>query len=222
MAAAIGAGLPITEPHGNIVVDIGGGTTNVAIIASAAVVSSMSLRAAGNAMDEAIHDYVRGKYSMLIGERTAEEVKQELGTARALSDDEKTKERRMEVVGKDLVDGSAKAVEITSSEVCDAIEPVLSEIVAGARRVIEDAQPDATADIYHTGIILTGGGALLNGMSERLQKELCLHVVTADAPLAAVALGAGRLLVEPEKLQRAAIPSDVPAWQMSEELIVNW
>ena len=86
----------------------------------------------------------------------------------------------------------------------------------------EDSQPDVTADIYHTGIILTGGGALLNGMSERLQKELCLHVVTADAPLAAVALGAGRLLAEPEKLQRASIPSDVPAWQMSEELIVNW
>src|SRR5438105_1345035 len=113
LAAALGAGLDFDDEHAHLVVDIGGGTTNVAIIASAAVVSSMSLRAAGNAMDEAIHDYVRGKYSMLIGERTAEEVKQELGTARALSDDEKTKERRMEVVGKGLVDGSAKAVEIS-------------------------------------------------------------------------------------------------------------
>ncbi|HKC62973.1 MAG TPA: rod shape-determining protein [Pyrinomonadaceae bacterium] len=222
LAAALGAGLDFDDEHAHLVVDIGGGTTNVAIIASAAVVSSMSLRAAGNAMDEAIHDYVRGKYSMLIGERTAEEVKHELGTARIVQDNQKFEERRIEVVGKDLVDGSAKAVEITSSEVCEAIEPVLAEITSGARRVIEEAQPDATADIYHTGIILTGGGALMDGMSERLQKELRLHVVTADNPLAAVAFGAGRLLEEPEKLQRVTIRQDVPAWQMSEELIVNW
>ncbi|PYS48484.1 MAG: rod shape-determining protein [Acidobacteria bacterium] len=222
LAAALGAGLNFDDERAHLVVDIGGGTTNIAIIASAAVVSSLSLRAAGNSMDEAIHDYVRSKYSMLIGERTAEEVKKELGAARSLVNEQKAEERRMEVVGKDLVDGSAKAVEITSGEVCEAIEPVLSEITSGARRVIEDAQPDATADIYHTGIILTGGGALMNGMSERLQRELRLHVVTADDPLAAVAFGAGRLLEEPEKLQRVSIRQDAPAWQMSEELIVNW
>ena len=222
LAAALGAGLEFEDERAHLIVDIGGGATNVAIIASAAVVSSVSLPSAGNAMDEAIHDYVRARYSMNIGERTAEEVKKEMGTARAPEDDQQIEERRLEVVGKDLVDGSAKAVEISNSEVCEAIEPVIAEIIGGVRRAVEDSQPDVTADIYHTGIILTGGGALLNGMSERLQKELCLHVVTADAPLAAVALGAGRLLVEPEKLQRAAIPSDVPAWQMSEELIVNW
>jgi rod shape-determining protein MreB len=222
LAAALGAGLDFEDERAHLVVDIGGGTTNVAIVASAAVVSSISLPSAGNAMDEAIHDYVRAKYSMLIGERTAEEVKKELGTGRLLQEDQQTEERQMEVIGKDLVDGSAKAIEISSAEVCEAIEPVLAEIVAGVRRVIEDSQPDVTADIYHTGIILTGGGALLDGMAERLQKELRLHVVIADDPLAAVALGAGRLLEEPERLQRAAIPPDVPAWQMSEELIVNW
>jgi rod shape-determining protein MreB len=222
LAAALGAGLDFEDERAHLVVDIGGGTTNVAIIASGAVISSISFPAAGNAMDEAIHDYVRGKYSMLIGERTAEEVKQEMGTARLFAEDQKIEERRTEVVGKDLVDGSARAVEVSGHEVCEAIEPVLAEIVTGVRRVVEDSQPDVTADIYRTGIILTGGGALMDGMAERLQTELRLHVVMAEEPLAAVALGAGRLLAEPERLQRATIPSDVPAWQMSEELIVNW
>lgn len=222
LAAALGAGLDFEDERAHLVVDIGGGTTNVAIVASGAVVSSLSLPSAGNTMDEAIHNYVRGKYSMLIGERTAEDIKKEMGTAHALAEGQEVEERRTELVGKDLVDGSAKAVEIGSREVCEAIEPVLSEIVMGVRRVIEDSQPGVTADIYHTGIILTGGGALLDGMAERLQKELRLHVVTADEPLEAVALGAGRLLAEPERLQRVSIPQDVPAWQMSEELIVNW
>ena len=171
-------------------------------------------------MDEAIRDYVRGKYSMQIGERTAEEVKKELGTARAAA--EPFTERSMEVVGKELVDGSAKAVEIGSHEVCEALEPVISEIIMGVRRAIEESQPDVTADIYHTGIILTGGGALLDGMAERLQQELHLHVAVADEPLFSVALGAGRLLAHPDKLQRVSIRHDIPAWQASEELIVNW
>jgi rod shape-determining protein MreB len=224
LAAALGAGIGFDDERAHLIVDIGGGTTNVAIVASAAVVSSVSLPAAGHTMDEAIHDYVRGKHSLLIGERAAEEVKKELGTAEAcdISGDEKRKERLMEVVGKDLVDGSARAIELSSAEVCEAIEPVLTDIITGVRRVVEDAQPGVTADIYHTGVVLTGGGALLDRMAERLQKELRLHVVTADEPLAAVALGAGRLLAEPEKLQRAAIPSDIPPWQMTEAMIVNW
>ncbi|HYY56452.1 MAG TPA: rod shape-determining protein [Pyrinomonadaceae bacterium] len=227
LAAALGAGLDFEEERAHLVVDIGGGTTNIAIIASAAVVSSVSLRSAGNTMDEAIRDYVRNKHTMQIGERMAEEVKKELGTARSSSSaaangNEPFKERYKEVVGKDLTDGSAKAVELSSTEVCEALEPVISELVAGARRVIEESQPDVTADIYHTGIILTGGGALLDGMAERLQQELRLHVATADEPLASVALGAGRLLAHPEKLQRVSIRQDVPAWQASEELIVNW
>jgi rod shape-determining protein MreB len=203
-------------------VDIGGGTTNIAIVASAAIVSSSSLRVAGNAMDDAIREYVRSKYEMQIGERTAEEVKKELGASRAGGEAGQPEVRRMEVVGKELTSGLAKAVEINSDEVSEALDPVLSEIVAGARRAIEESQPDVTADIYQTGLILTGGGALLGGMAERLQTALRLHVTVADNPLAAVALGAGRLLADPERLQRAAIREDVPVWQGSEELVVNW
>ena len=224
LAAALGAGLSFEDERAHLIVDIGGGTTNIAIIASAAVVQSMSLLAAGNAMDEAVRDYVRTQHTMQIGERTAEQVKKELGTARTGGKKEKndSQERRMEVVGKELTDGSAKAVDLTSREVCEALEPVLAEIIVGVRRVIEESQPDVTADIYHTGIILTGGGALLDGMAERLQQELKLHVVVADDPLSAVALGAGRLLEDTERLQRVAIREDAPAWQTSEELIVNW
>lgn len=220
LAAALGAGLSFDDERAHLVVDIGGGTTNIAIIASAAVVSSVSLPAAGNAMDEAIRDFMRTRHALLIGERTAEEVKTELGTARAGNTDET--ERRIEVVGKELTDGLAKTVEVSAKEVCEALEPVLAEIITGARRAIEESQPDVTADIYRTGIILTGGGALLNGLSTRLQEELRLHTVVAEDPLAAVALGAGRLLAEPERLQRVSIREDVPAWQASEELIVNW
>jgi rod shape-determining protein MreB and related proteins len=222
LAAALGGGLSFEDERAHLVLDIGGGTTNVAIIASGAVVSSVSLRAAGNGMDEAIRDYVRSKHAMQLGERTAEEVKKELGTALVGDASSPDEERRMEVVGKDLTQGSAKAVEISAGEVREALEPVLSEIIAGARRVIEESQPDVTADIYHTGVILTGGGALLNGLAERLQKELGLHVAVVDDPLSSVVLGAGRLLAHPDRLQRASIRDDVPAWQASEETVVNW
>jgi rod shape-determining protein MreB len=161
---------------------------------------------------------------MQLGERTAEEVKKELGMAHltGAASSSPGEEKRMEVVGKDLTEGLAKAVEITSNEVREALEPVLAEIIAGARRAIEESQPDVTADIYHTGVVLTGGGALLNGMPERMQKELGLHVTVAEEPLAAVALGAGRLLAQPDKLQRASIREDIPAWQLVEEPAVNW
>ena len=218
LCAALGAGLSYDEERARLVVDIGGGTTNIAIIASGAVVSSTSLNAAGNAMDEAIRDYVRSKYEMQLGERAAEQLKQELSAGGERS----VPERRMEVVGKQLTDGLAKAVEISAEEVREALEPVVVEIIAGARRVIEESKPDVTADIYQTGLILTGGGALLEGMAERLQRELRLHVAQADDPLAAVALGAGKLLANKEKLYRAAIREDVPVWQAQEELVVNW
>jgi rod shape-determining protein MreB len=223
LAAALGGGLDFEDERAHLVVDIGGGTTNVAVVASAAIVSSSSLPAAGNAMDEAIRDYLRSKHALLIGERTAEEVKKELGGAIAApSMENKPEEKRLEVVGKDLVNGAAKAVQVSGSEVAEALEPVLSEIIAGVRRAIEEAPPDATADIYHTGVILTGGGALLEGMVERLTKELRLKVTLADSPLEAVVLGAGRLLTSPEKLHRASIRQDVPIWEASEELVVNW
>jgi len=215
LCAALGAGLAYEDERAHLVVDIGGGTTNVAIIASGAVVSSNSLAAAGNAMDQTICDHVRSKYEMQLGERTAENVKKEL-SAMVRGD------RKMEIVGKQLTDGLAKCVEITAGEVREALEPVVSDIVAGVRRAIEESKPDVTADIYQTGLILTGGGALLEGMAERLQKELRLHVAVADDPLAAVALGAGRLLVEKARLQRAAIREDAPVWETEPALVVNW
>lgn len=221
LAAALGAGLSFDDERAHLVVDIGGGTTNIAIIGSAAVVSSNSLPIAGNAMDEAIRDYVRSKYEMQIGERTAEQVKKELG-AMSDGDEPKSRANTIEIVGKRLTDGLAKAVEISSGEVREALDPVMAEIIAGARRAIEESQPDVTADIYQTGLILTGGGALLGRMAERLRNELKLHVAVADEPLAAVALGCGRLLAHPERLHRAAIRDDIPVWQTSEELVVNW
>ncbi|HYE14721.1 MAG TPA: rod shape-determining protein [Pyrinomonadaceae bacterium] len=214
LCAALGAGLGADDDErAHLVVDIGGGTTNIAIIACGAVVSSTSLTAAGNAMDQAICDYVRAKYEMQLGERAAERLKKELGSNGGA---------KMEIVGKQLTDGLAKAVEISAEEVREALEPVVSEIVAGARRAIEESKPDVTADIYQTGLVLTGGGALLDGMAERLQKELRLHVAVADDPLAAVALGAGRLLSDKERLHRAAIREDVPVWQAEQALVVNW
>jgi rod shape-determining protein MreB len=221
LCAAIGAGLTSDDERAHLIVDIGGGTTNVAIVASGAIVSSNSLKTAGNAMDEAIRDYVRAKYEMQLGERTAEQLKKQLGEKRARGESE-SEPQRVEVVGKELTTGMAKAVEIGLDEVREALEPVVSEIVAGARRAVEESQPDVTADIYQTGLILTGGGALLDGMADRLQRELKLHVAVAEDPLCAVAVGAGRLLAETERLQRAAIREDVPVWQASEELVVNW
>jgi rod shape-determining protein MreB len=216
LCAAFGAGLRQDDERAHLVVDIGGGTTNVAIIASGAVVSSHSLPAAGNSMDQAICDYVRSKYEMQIGERSAENIKKQLGNVGSSC------EGRMEIIGKQLTDGLAKVVEIEASEVREALEPIVADIVAGARRAIEESKPDVTADIYQTGLILTGGGALLGGMAERLQRDLRLHVAVADDPLVAVALGAGRLLTDKARLHRVAIREDVPVWEAEHALVVNW
>jgi rod shape-determining protein MreB and related proteins len=217
LAAALGAGLDFEDEQAHLVVDIGGGTTNIAILASGGVVSSVSVQAAGNAMDEAIRDYLRVRYAMRIGERTAERVKRELGLAWEAD----SQEMEIEVVGKQQANGAALPITINSREVSGAMAPVLSEIVSAVRRVIEDAKPEVTADIYYSGITLTGGGALLRGMTERLQHELNLRVTTPEDPLTTVALGAGRLLAEPEKLQRAALRLDVPVWEDAERFAVN-
>ena len=219
LAAAVGAGLDLEDEHARLVVDIGGGTTNIAIVASGGVISSLSLPIAGNAMDEAIREYMRVTHSIQIGECTAERVKRELGAAC-----EKTPVAvsQMEVVGKHLSNGAARPVEIDSCEVRTALEPVLTEIVRGIRRVIEEAHPEVTADLYYYGVILTGGGALLTGMADRLRDELELHVVLAEEPLLSVALGAGRLLEDPGKLERAAIRQDIRVWEAMPELVVNW
>src|SRR5215213_5096346 len=187
-----------------------------ALGAGGAIVASHSRQAAGNSMDQAICDYVRAKYEMQLGERSAENLKKEIGGTG------EGREGKMEIVGKQVTDGLAKVVEIRAEEVGEAIEPVVAEIVEGARKLIEESKPDVTADIYQTGLILTGGGALLGGTAERLQKDLRLHVAVADDPLGAVALGAGRLLTDKARLTRAAIREDVPVWQSEQNLVVNW
>jgi rod shape-determining protein MreB and related proteins len=217
LAAGLGAGLDFEDEQAHLVVDIGGGTTNVAILASGGVVSSVSVPAAGNAMDEAIRDYLRVRHAVQLGERTAERIKRELGSACNLES-----ELEMEIVGKQLANGCALPMTIGAREVRGALEPVISEIISTVRRVIEDAKPEVTADIYYSGITLTGGGALLNGMADRLENDLRLQVRMADDPLTTVALGAGKLLTEPEKLQRASLRLDMPAWESEEKLVVNW
>lgn len=220
LAAGLGAGLSLDDERAHLVVDIGGGTTNIAIIASGGVVSSVSLTAAGNAMDESIRDYVRSNYCLQIGEYTAEALKKELG---ALSNDEiRGDQQKVQVVGKQLSDGSACAIDITADEVREALEPVLAEIVAGIRRVLEDAQPEAVADIYYSGLILTGGGSLLKGIRERLQSELKLRVTMTADPITTVVMGAGLLLTESDHLYRCAIRQNLPVWQEAEELVVSW
>jgi rod shape-determining protein MreB len=218
LAAALGCGLDFEDEQARLVVDVGGGTTNIAILASGGVISSVSLDAAGNAMDEAVKDYLRVRYAIQIGERTAERVKRELGTA-CRSSSEQTE---LEIVGKQLANGAALPVKIESEEVRNALEPVLAEIISAVRRVIEDAKPEVTADIYYSGLMLTGGGALLSGMAERLQNDLNLRVTTTEDPLTTVAQGAGRLLSDPDRLQRASLRLDAPAWQGAEKLVVNW
>ena len=217
LAAALGAGLDLDDEKAHLVVDIGGGTTNIAILASGGVVCSVSLTAAGNAMDEAIRDYLHAKYAVQVSELTAEHVKRELGMA--WKSDQGYKQ--IEVVGKQLANGAALPITIDSLEVSGAIEPILLEIVSAVRRVIEEAKPEATADIYYSGLVLTGGTALMNGMAERLQNDLNLKVTTAEDPLTTVAMGAGRLLAEPEKLHRAALRLDVPVWEDAEKLVVS-
>jgi rod shape-determining protein MreB len=155
-----------------------------------------------------------------IGEYTAEALKKELG---ALSDQEiGSAVRKMEIVGKQLSDGSACAVHVTAEEVREALEPVLADIVTGIKRVIEEAQPEAVADIYYSGMILTGGGSLLKGIKERLQTELNLRATMPENPITTVVMGAGMLLSEPDHLYRCATRQNLPVWQESEELVVTW
>ena len=221
LAAALGAGLDFDNEQAHLIVDIGGGTTNIAILASGGVVNSVSVPAAGNAMDDAIRDYLRLRYAVQFGERTIERVKRELGSASADQWDKRL-DVELEIVGKQLANGAALPIAISAREVRNAVQGVVAEIISAVRRVIEDASPEVTADIYYSGLILTGGGALLHGMSDRLQTDLNLQVTIPEDPLTTVALGAGRLLAEPERLQRASLRLDAPAWEQADNLVVNW
>jgi rod shape-determining protein MreB len=200
MAAAIGAGLPITEPSGNMVVDIGGGTTDVAVISLAGIVYSKSVRVAGNELDEAIIQYIKRKYNLLIGERTAEQVKVEIGSA--FPQDQPLS---MELKGRDLIEGIPKTLTVTDGEIREAMSEPVSVIVNAVRVALERTPPELSADIVDRGIVLTGGGSLLRGLDKLLREETGLPVMVAENPLSCVVLGTGRMLTDFDLLRKISI-----------------
>lgn len=199
MAAAIGVGLPVQEAAGNMIVDIGGGTTEVAIISLSGIVYSRSVRVAGDELDEAIINYMKRAYNLMIGERTAEEIKLRIGSAYPLG-----KESTMEVKGRDMVAGLPKTITITSQEVREAMLEPLNTIIDAVRTTLERCPPELSADLVDRGIMLAGGGALLRGLDKLLQEETALPVHVADDPLSAVGEGAGRVLSEIEFLRKVS------------------
>jgi rod shape-determining protein MreB and related proteins len=200
MAAAIGAGLPITEPSGNMVVDIGGGTTDIAVISLAGIVYSKSVRVAGNEMDEAIIQSIKKKYNLLIGERTAEQIKLEIGSAFPL-DEPVT----MEIKGRDLIEGIPKTLTITDAEIREALAEPISIILNAVRVALERTPPELSADIVDRGIVLTGGGSLLKNLDKLLREETGLPVSVAEDPLSSVVLGTGKMLSDFDLLRKISL-----------------
>lgn len=200
MAAAIGAGLPITEPTANMVVDIGGGTTEVAVISLSGVVYSKSVRVAGDKMDEAILQYIKRKHNLAIGERTAEEIKTTIGNVLPEEPYE-----TMDIKGRDLVAGIPKTVIVSSKEIQAAIAEQVDIIVEAVRVALESTPPELAADIVDQGIVLTGGGALLKNLDQRLRNETGMPIIVADDPLSSVVLGSGKALDQLEILREIAI-----------------
>jgi rod shape-determining protein MreB len=200
MVAAIGAGLPITEPSGNMVVDIGGGTTDIAVISLSGIVYSRSVRMAGNQMDEAIMNYLKRKYNLLVGERTAEQIKMEIGSAYPLD-----KPLTMEIKGRNLIEGVPKTITIDDSEIREALSECISTIMNAIRVALERTPPELSADISDRGIVLTGGGALLKNLDKRIREETGLPVSIADDPLASVVLGTGKRLCDFKLLRKISI-----------------
>jgi rod shape-determining protein MreB and related proteins len=205
MAAAIGVGLPVQDAAGNMIIDIGGGTTEVALISLSGIVFSRSVRVAGDELDEAIAGYMKRAYNLMIGERTAEEIKIKIGSAYPVE-----KETSMEVKGRDLVAGLPKTLTITSQEVREALLEPISTIVESVRVTLERCPPELSADLVDRGLVLAGGGALLRGLDKLLQEETGLPVHVAEDPLSAVAEGTGRALSELKFLRQVA-SSDRPA-----------
>ncbi|SDR10039.1 rod-share determining protein MreBH [Virgibacillus salinus] len=199
VAAAIGADLPVDEPIANVIVDIGGGTSEVGIISFGGVVSCNSIRIGGDKMDEEITHFIRKKYNILIGERTAENIKMDIGHAH-----EEHTEEKMEVRGRDMVTGLPKTVTVSSKEVYSALKESLQQILETIRATLEECPPELSGDIVDRGIVLTGGGALLNGMKDWLADEIIVPVHIAPNPLESVAIGTGRALKMITKLQKAA------------------
>ena len=205
MAAAIGTGLPVGEPSGSMVVDIGGGTTEVAVISLGGIVESRSIRIGGDEEDEAIIEWVKKEYNLLLGERTAEQIKMAIGSAFPYED-----EPAAEVRGRDLLTGLPKTIILTSPEVREAIEEPVQQIVDAVKYTLDKTPPELSADIIERGIVVTGGGGLLRGIDERLAHETGMPIVTADRPLQSVVLGSGRCLEDFDALQGVLISSSRP------------
>ncbi|MEO5953023.1 MAG: rod shape-determining protein [Chloroflexia bacterium] len=200
MVAAIGAGLPITEPGGNMVVDIGGGTTDVAVISLAGIVYSRSVRVAGNELDEAIIQYLKRKYNLLVGERTAEQIKMTIGSASELD-----KPITMEIKGRNLIEGVPRTLTIGDEEIRESLSEGISTIMNAIRVALERTPPELSADISDRGIVLTGGGGLIKNLDKRIRQETGLPVSIAEDPLACVVLGIGKMLSDFKLLRRIAI-----------------
>jgi rod shape-determining protein MreB len=192
--------LPITEPSGNMVVDIGGGTTDVAVISLSGIVYSRSVRVAGNEMDDAIMQYMKRKYNLLIGETTAEKVKMYLGSAYELD-----KPLSMEIKGRNLIEGVPKTITVEDAEIREALSECVATIMNAIRVALERTPPELSADISDRGIVLTGGGAMLKNLDKRIRQETGLPVSIAEDPLASVVLGTGKMLTEFRLLRRIAI-----------------
>ncbi len=202
MVAAIGAGLPITEPSGNMIVDIGGGTTDIAVISLSGIVYSRSVRLAGNEMDDAITQYIKRKYNLLIGERTAEHIKIEIGSAYPLDEP-----LSMEIKGRNLIEGIPKTLVITDDEIREALSECVGTIVNAVRVALERTPPELSADIVDKGIVLTGGGSMLRNLDRRIREETSLPVTLADDPLSSVVLGTGKMLSDFHLLKKISIDS---------------
>jgi len=200
MAASIGVGLPIQEPAGNMIIDIGGGTTEIAVISLAGIVFSRSIRIGGDEMDDAITEYLKKTYNLMVGERTAEDIKMKIGSAYPLEE-----ELTMEVRGRDLVAGLPKMVTVSSEEVREALADPISQIVESVRITLERTPPELSADLIERGIVMAGGGSLLKGLDKLIQEETGLPVYVADDPLTAVALGTGKVLTELHYLRRVTV-----------------
>jgi len=200
MAAAIGAGMPITEPSGNMIVDIGGGTTDIAVISLAGIVYSKAVRVAGNEMDEAIIQYIKKTYNLLIGERTAEQIKIEVGSAFPLEE-----RMTMEIKGRHLIEGVPKTITISDEEIREALAETVNVIVDAVRVALERTPPELSADIVDRGIVLTGGGSMLKNLDKRLREETGLPLAMAEDPLSSVVLGAGKMLSDFNLLRKISI-----------------
>lgn len=203
MAAAIGAGLPIHEPSGNMIVDIGGGTTEVAVISLGGVVTASSVRVGGDELDEAIIQFVKKEFSVALGERTSEAIKIAIGSAFPTADD-----MIAEIKGRDLISGLPKTIHVTSEEIRRALEEPVNSIIDAVKNTLDRCPPELAADVMDKGIVLTGGGALLKGMDERLKHETGMPIHVADNPLSCVVIGSGKCLEEFEVLKRVLISSN--------------